>query len=49
MMPETTIGMTKTARRLTFSRMRDVSPTASRKAATFTTSTVTSENPNVNR
>ena len=49
MMPEMTIGMTKIARSPDFSRILAVSPTASRKAMTLTTTTVTAANPKVNR
>jgi hypothetical protein len=49
MMPEITIGITKIARRPVLNRMRETSPTASRKASTFTTITVAIEKPNVNR
>ena len=49
MMPEITIGITKMVRRPVLKRMREVSPTASRKAITFTTITVAIEKPNVNR
>ena len=44
-MPEITMGSTNTARRVTFARMRAVSPTASRNATTLTSSTVTSAKP----
>ncbi len=49
MMPETTMGMTKMVRSADFIRMRDVSPTARRKATTLTAITVTMENPKVKR
>ncbi len=49
MIPEMTIGITKIARRPVLNRIRETSPTARRNASTFTTITVTIENPNVNR
>ena len=47
--PEITIGITKMVRSGVLSRMRDVSPTASRNESTFTTTTVAIANPNVKR
>jgi len=49
MMPEITMGMTKTVRSAVLNLTRVVRPTASRNAATLTTITVASEKPNVNR
>ena len=48
-MAEITIGITKIVRSGVFSRIRDVSATARSRAMMFTATTVTSENPNVNR
>ena len=45
MMPEITIGMTKTVRSALVKRIRAVRPTASRKAAMLTTITVATEKP----
>ena len=49
MIPEITMGITKTARRATLKRIRAVNPTASRNEMMFTRITVTNAKPMVNR
>ena len=48
-MPEITMGITKIVRSAVLPRMREVSPTARRKATALTSSTVTAAKPNVKR
>eukprot|EP01135_Chromosphaera_perkinsii_P011497 Nk52_evm1s2421 gene=Nk52_evmTU1s2421 len=49
MMPEITIGITKTARSAVLNLIWDTRPIASRSAITLTTITVHSANPKVNK